>query len=84
MGISFFSVERITFTQILNDENKIFTILENEPTTIRFSISPYSRTKPNYAELHNSSESKFSLISSLNGGFMNLTFHLKKKIFPLN
>ena len=77
----FSSVERITFTQILNDEKKIFTILENEPTTIRFSISPYSRTKPNYAELHNSSESKFSLISSLNGGIYEFNIPPQKEDF---
>ena len=77
----FSSVERITLTQILNDENKIFTILENEPNTIRFSISPSSRRKPNYAELHNFSKSKFRLISSLNGGIYEFNIPPQKEDF---
>ena len=81
MGFPFSSVERITLTQILNDENKIFTILENEPNTIRFSISPSSRRKPNYAELHNFSKSKFRLISSLNGGIYEFNIPPQKEDF---
>ena len=66
--LPFASVERATLTEILNDETKSFTVLKNESNTIRFSLAASSRRKPNYAELVQSNESKFHLVSTLNGG----------------
>ena len=67
-SLPFASVERATLTEILNDETKSFNVLKNESNTIRFSLAASSRRKPNYAELIQSNEAKFHLVSTLNGG----------------
>ena len=55
-----------------------FTVLKDEPNTIRFSLSSSSRIKPNYAELIKSKDSKFT-ISNSTVVFMNLIFASTRK-----
>ena len=79
----FSSVDRVTLTEILNDETKSFIVLKNESNTIRFSLSPSSRRKPSYAELIQSNERKFHLVSSLNGGIYEFNIPPQSKDFSI-
>ena len=66
-GIPFSSLERKTLTEILNHKTKSYAVLKNETNTIRFSLSPDSRRKPSYAELIQTNDSTFHLVTKLNG-----------------
>ena len=55
----FSSIDRTTLTEILNHEKKSYAVLKNETNTIRFSLSPDSYRKPNFAELIQSNDSSF-------------------------
>ena len=77
-------LEKKTLTQILNDERKSFIVLKDESNTIRFSLSASSRRKPNYAELIKSNDSKFHLVSTLNGGIYEFNIPPQSEISPLS
>lgn len=77
----FSSIERKTLTKILNHETKSYAVLKNETNTIRFSLSPDSHRKPSFAELIQSSDSSFHLISKLNSGIYEFKIPPQKKDF---
>lgn len=77
----FSSIDRTTLTEILNHEKESYAVLKNETNTIRFSLSPDSHRKPNFAELIQSNDSSFHLISKLNGGIYEFKIPPQKKDF---
>jgi hypothetical protein len=81
--LPFSSIERTTLTEILEHETKNFTVLKNESHAIRFSLSPDSHRKPNFAELIQSNDSSFHLISKLNGGIYEFKIPPQKKDFSV-
>ena len=81
--LPFSSIERTTLTEIQDHETKNFTVLKNESHAIRFSLSPDSHRKPNFAELIQSNDSSFHLISKLNGGIYEFKIPPQKKDFSV-
>ena len=82
-SLPFASIERVTLTNILNDDAKKITILKNEFNTIRFSLSSSSQRRPNYAELIKASDSEFHLISANNGGIYEFNIPPQSKDFSV-
>ena len=82
-SLPFASIERVTLTNILNDDAKKITILKNEFNTIRFSLSSSSQRRPNYAELIKASDSEFHLISANNGGIYEFNIPPQSKDFSI-
>ena len=79
--IPFASLERKTLTEIRNHKTKSFIVLKDESNTIRFSLSPDSRRKPSYAELIQTKDSTFHLVSKLNGGIYEFNIPSTKRKF---
>jgi len=80
-SIPFASIEKKTLTQIRELKENSFTVLKDEANTIRFSLSSSSRIKPNYAELIKSKDSKFRIISKLNGGIYEFNIPPQRENF---
>ena len=82
--IPFASLERKTLTQIREYESESFTVLKDESNTIRFSLSPSSRRKPNYAKLIKPKDSGFHLVSKLNGGIYEFNIPPQSRNFSVD
>ena len=82
--IPFASLERKTLTQIREYESESFTVLKDESNTIRFSLSPSSRRKPNYAKLIKPDDSGFHLVSKLNGGIYEFNIPPQSRNFSVD
>ena len=82
--IPFASLERKTLTQIREYESESFTVLKDESNTIRFSLSPSSRRKPDYAKLIKPNDSGFHLVSKLNGGIYEFNIPPQSRNFSVD